>query len=138
MNIFKSKYSDLFTMYGYSIDTIGCIANSIGCNLKDYNKKEIKEKVIEVINELLLHDIIYVSHWGEYNNILKELELDISQTIKYISIIWDNTNNYIDLEGIVSFSYSEWYLEKININIDTDWNWFSTIFVPNMNKWIKK
>lgn len=139
--IFKKEYHSLFTIYGHGVDTIQHILHSIGYEYKDLGRKATRIEGLKIIELLLKNDIIYVSYWGKYHNIVKYLDLNIRQTMLYIETVWFEGANYMDFEEMISFGYKDWYLKKTKeygIDINTDWDWFANEFVVNLKQWIEE
>ena len=140
INILQEKYSSLFSHYGYGINSISDILFSLGYDNKNLNCKSAKTNGINTIEQLLKNDLIYVTHWGKYNEILKGLDLDLKQTMSSIDTMWFVGADYGDFFEMPSFDYTEWYITKlkeIGIVHKTDWDWFSKDFVVNLEQWIE-
>ncbi|MGB1232439.1 MAG: hypothetical protein ACPG5M_09385 [Winogradskyella sp.] len=139
--IFKKENIGLFTEYGHGVDTIQHILHSIGYTFENLDRKKTRDHGLSVIKELLNNNIIYVSHWGKYNDILSVLELNTKQTLLYIETLWSIGSNNLEFEEIINFYFQEWYLNALkheSINSDTNWEWFGNEFIPNLPLWIKK
>jgi len=140
VNIFQEKYVNLFSHYGYGINSISDILFSLGYDNKNLNCKSAKINGMNTIEQLLKHDLIYVTHWGKYHDILKVLDLDLKQTLTSIDTMWFVGAEYIDFFEMPSFDYTKRYftkLKEIGIDQKTNWEWFSKDFVANLEQWIE-
>ncbi|WP_290468899.1 hypothetical protein [Lacinutrix sp. MedPE-SW] len=141
INIFQSKYLDLFTDFGYGVNSLSDILQSLGYNIENLNSSSGKTEAIDAIGQLLEKEIIYVLHWGKHHNIIKNLDLNYKQTLIFINEIWFENANYSDFLDMVTFKYTDWYYNKLKeagIDVNTDWGLFGKEFVPNIEEWIKE
>lgn len=141
MNIFKSDYINLFTEYGYGINSVGSIISGIGYTANDLTSEHAIDHAKEVIKILLNFDIIKISNWGKYNFLLKSITLSQSEKILCFETIWSKESKSHNFIEFFSFEYTSWYREGLRregINENTDWEWFSREFVVNMESWIKQ
>lgn len=139
INIFQSKYLDLFTDFGYGVNSLSDILQSLGYNIENLNSSRAKTEAIDAIGQLLEKEIIYVIHWGKHHDIIKNL--NHKQILIFINEIWFENANYTDFFEMVTFKYTDWYnnkLKEAGIGVNTDWEWFGKEFVPNMEEWIKE
>ena len=139
--IFIKENIDLFTEYGHGVDTIQHILHSLGYTLENLDRKKTREHGLYTIKELLDNEIIYVTHWGKYHDILSILELNTKQTLLYVKKVWNVGANNLEFEEMINFYFQKWYLtalEREGINVNTNWEWFGNEFIPNLPLWIKK
>ena len=111
--IFKKEYSDLFTIYGYGIDTIQHILHSLGYKYDKISDEHARDECIYVLKKLLEYDIIQVNHWGKYHEIVNELDLDIRQTILYIKGVWFIGADFPDFHAMPMFNHKDWYVQNL-------------------------
>lgn len=138
INIFQERYLDLFTEYGYGVNSISDIIHGIGYDLHAISSIAARQDTLRVIEELLKHNLIYVLHWGYAHTTLKDKEIGIDEAMQIIKSQWPERADSSHISGMVTFFYKKWYIDKLqDLGIDeyTDWDWFSKEIIPQIRLW---
>lgn len=142
-NIFHAKYMDLYTEYGYGVGCISDIIQGIGFDLRTMSSTEAKKEALEVIEQLLYYNLICVEHWGSKNHHLKfkKMNVGIDRTMNVLKTQWFNGANSYDFFEMVTFSYRNWYhnkLQELGVDDNMDWDWFGKVVIPKIKEWAEE
>ncbi|MGB3592102.1 MAG: hypothetical protein WBA16_10500 [Nonlabens sp.] len=136
MNIFNPQYGSLFSNYGYGIETLSDIGNSLDYVMDENSSDAAFRTIVEVVIELYDNNFITIHSWDPA---IKNPKYSFKSTRDLGEYILNEVFKQDDWTGrqygIALFMYTPEYLEILkqnNIDINTDWDWFNNEFVPDI------
>ncbi|WP_298364850.1 hypothetical protein [uncultured Lutibacter sp.] len=140
LNIFDNKYINLFLPNDGVEFLFNIINDGLGYNVNKPSSLHEREETLFIIEKLFKLDLIYVFHWGENHEKMKNEKFTIAETLNYINSIWFEKAYYPDYYGMVMFGHNKWYtnkLESLGMTDRTDWKWFVKNKIGNLEKFIE-
>jgi hypothetical protein len=140
INIFNKKYLNLF-LPNDGVEFLQNIMFGLRYTYKDLSSKKAKNDTLFVVQRMLELDLIYVFHWGDKNEFLKDKQFSIKETINYIDSIWFEGADYSDFYGMIMFGHKKWYtdkLENLGMTQTTNWEKFVQDEIGDLEKWIEE
>jgi hypothetical protein len=102
---------------------------------------EARQEGLSILQNLFKLKLIEIFHWGKHHEIIKQLDLNTKQTIKFIDVTWFEGADFEDFVDMPMFKYKDWYLNALKnegLTHTTNWKSFVEEKIGNLEKWIEE